>query len=104
MIRKATKMFVYADCYDEYEKRHSELWTEMKTMLKEHGAHNYSIFLDKKSGDLFAYVEIESEKLWAKVAETEICRRWWGYMEPLMKTNENSSPVAEELVSVFYLK
>lgn len=44
MIRKASKMFLYKDCYGEYKKRHDELWDDMKVELKEHGAHNYSIF------------------------------------------------------------
>lgn len=103
MIRKASKMFLYKDCYEEYKKRHDELWDDMKVELKEHSAHNYSIFLDEETGQLFAYVEIESEEKWATMADTAICRKWWTYMEPLMETNEDLSPVAVELKSVFYL-
>ena len=33
MIRKAFKMYLKAGCADEYEKRHNELWPEMKTMM-----------------------------------------------------------------------
>lgn len=46
MIRKAFKMYLKAGCADEYEKRHNELWPEMKAMIHEYGGHNYSIFLD----------------------------------------------------------
>ena len=33
MIRKAFKMYLKAGCADEYEKRHNELWPEMKAMI-----------------------------------------------------------------------
>ena len=35
MIRKAFKMYLKAGCADEYEKRHNELWPEMKAMIHE---------------------------------------------------------------------
>ncbi len=34
MKRIAQIMFLHADSYDEYQKRHSELWPEMKAALK----------------------------------------------------------------------
>lgn len=104
MIRKASKMFVYKDCYEEYRKRHDELWVEMKEELKNHGAQNYSIFLEEETGELFAYVEVENEEKWNAMGETEICKKWWDYMAPLMETNENNSPVAIPLKSIFYLE
>ena len=104
MIRKASKMFVHEDSYAEYRKRHDELWLEMQEEIKKHGAKNYSIFLDEETGDLFAYVEVENEEMWSAIGETEICKKWWNYMAPLMETNENNSPVARPLKSVFYLK
>jgi L-rhamnose mutarotase len=103
MIRKASVMTVYPDKYEEYEKRHDELWPEMKATLKEHGAHNYSIFLEKSTGKLFAYLEVEDEKKYAEIAKTEICQKWWDYMEPLMETNEDNSPVSVDLEEVFHL-
>ncbi|MFP3122023.1 L-rhamnose mutarotase [Ectobacillus funiculus] len=104
MIRKASIMFVNKDSYDEYKQRHDEIWPEMVKELKAHGAHNYSIFLEKETGKLFAYVEIESEAKWNQMAETAICRKWWEYMKPLMKTNPDNSPVAVELVEMFYME
>lgn len=97
-------MHVFPGQYEEYKRRHDELWPEMAEMLKEHGAHNYSIFLDEETGNLFAYVEIEDEAWWEQVSQTEICRKWWAYMEPLMETNADNSPVSKSLKEVFYLK
>ncbi|WP_430742325.1 L-rhamnose mutarotase [Bacillus atrophaeus] len=103
MKRKAGVMFVHQNKYQEYKKRHDEIWPEMAEALKAHGAHNYSIFLDKQTGCLFAYLEIESEEKWSKMAETEICQKWWKSMSPLMKTNPDHSPVSKDLQEVFHL-
>lgn len=104
MIRKASIMTVYQDQYEEYKKRHDELWPEMAEELRNHGAHNYSIFLKEETGQLFAYLEIEDEEKWNQMSETEVCKKWWVYMEPLMETNSDNSPVSTDLEEVFYLQ
>ena len=103
MIRKAFVMKVNADAHEEYQRRHDQLWPEMAELLKGHGAHNYSIFLDDESSQLFGYVEIESEERWNAVAETAACQRWWAYMADIMVVNTDSSPKSKALESVFYL-
>ena len=100
---KAFKMKLYPDMVDEYEKRHNELWPEMKEMIHEYGGKNYSIFFDADDNTLFGYIELESEELWDKSAETEICKKWWEYMEDIMETNEDNSPVSIPLKKVFHL-
>jgi L-rhamnose mutarotase len=103
MIRKAFIMTLKPGHQDEYEKRHNPIWPELQDVLKRHGVNKYSIFLDRKSDRLFAYVEIESEQLWEEIAETESCRRWWSFMKDLMLTNADQSPVAITLDEVFHL-
>ena len=73
-------------------------------MLNAHGVHTYSIFLDAATGDLFAYVEFESEDAWNAVAATEVCQRWWRHMRELMPANVDDSPVAAELREVFHIE
>lgn len=97
-------MHIYPEHYEEYVNRHNPIWAELKTVLKNHGAHNYSIFLDKETFNLFAYVEVESEEEWDNIASTEVCQKWWKYMSALMETNADDSPVTLELQEVFYLK
>ena len=87
----------------EYERRHRPIWPELEAVLKSHGVHNYSIFLDKQTDRLFAYVEIESEQRWNEIAGTQECRRWWSHMKDLMLTNADDSPVAITLDEVFHL-
>ena len=96
-------MRVYPDKHDEYERRHRELWPEMRAMLKEHGCTSYSIWLDKETNILFGYLEIKDEEKWLKSADTEINRKWWDYMADVMDTNSDNSPVSKELHQVFEL-
>ncbi|MBE6636220.1 MAG: L-rhamnose mutarotase [Ruminococcaceae bacterium] len=103
MIRKAFTMHLYDGMAEEYEKRHNELWPEMKDMIHQYGGHNYSIHLDPATGTLFGYIELEDEALWAKSADTEICRKWWDYMADIMDTNPDNSPVEISLRKVFEL-
>jgi L-rhamnose mutarotase len=103
MIRKAFLMTLKPGFREEYERRHNPIWPELREVLKAHGVHNYSIFLDDGSESLFAYAEIESEERWRQIAETESCRRWWSYMKELMLTNEDDSPRSTTLSEVFHL-
>jgi L-rhamnose mutarotase len=103
MIRKAFLMILRPGNHAEYERRHNPIWPELQDALKRHGVGAYSIFLDRETDRLFAYVEIESEELWAKIAQTEVCRRWWAHMRDLMLTNDDNSPVAINLDEVFHL-
>jgi L-rhamnose mutarotase len=103
VIRKAFLMTLNPGHQDEYERRHNPIWPELQDVLREHGVHNYSIFLDRQTNRLFAYAEIESEELWQQIAQTAICQRWWQHMEDLMSTNEDHSPSATDLDEVFHL-
>ena len=103
MVRKGFKMFLYTGMAQEYERRHNQLWDEMKDMIREHGGHNYSIYLDPETNVLYGYLEVEDEELWAKSADTAVNRKWWDYMADIMETNEDNSPVCVDLTPVFHL-
>ena len=100
---KAFKMKLFDGMAEEYEKRHNELWPEMRDMIHAYGGRNYSIFLDKETNTLFGVLEIESEERWAASANTEVCRRWWHFMADIMETNPDESPVSVDLATVFHL-
>jgi len=88
----------------EYEQRHNPIWPELEHVLRTHGVHTYSIFLDPDTNDLFAYVEIESEARWDAIARTDVCRRWWRYMSEIMPSNSDDSPVSQHCREVFRLE
>lgn len=103
MTRKAFLMSVNVGCEREYERRHNPIWEELERELKYHGVSNYSIFLDESTRRLFAYAEIHSEEQWKAVAQTEIFRKWWRSMSPLMPSHADGSPVSTPLREIFHL-
>lgn len=104
MVRKAFVMRVNPDQHEEYERRHNPIWPELEETLKSHGVLSYSIFLDTETSQLFAYAEIEEEARWKAIADTDICRKWWQHMSPIMPSNPDSSPRAKDLREVFHIK
>jgi L-rhamnose mutarotase len=103
LIRKAFRMAVLSGRHEEYARRHAPITSELQDVLMEHGAHNYSIFLDPVDGSLFAYVEIEDEGRWSAIASTLACRSWWKHMSDIMPVNADNSPRSAELREVFHL-
>jgi len=103
VIRKAFIMSVNPGQEAEYERRHRPIWPELEATLKAHGVHNYSIFHDPATHQLFAYAEIEDEARWAAIARTDVCRRWWRHMGDVMPSNPDHSPVARDAREVFHL-
>jgi L-rhamnose mutarotase len=103
MQRKAFIMQVDPAQHAAYERWHNPIWPELEAVLRAHGVHNYSIFLDPESSQLFAYVEVEDEAQWAAIAQTEVCRRWWRYLAEIMPSNPDHSPVSKDLREVFHI-
>jgi L-rhamnose mutarotase len=104
MIRKAFRMKVNAGAADEYERRHRPIWKELEDVLFDHGVRSYSIHLDPETGDLFGYAETDSEELWARIAATDVCQRWWRHMRDVMPANADHSPVSGDLREVFHIE
>ena len=103
MPRIAFRMKVNAGQEAEYIRRHNPIWPELESVLVAHGVTIYSIFLDRKSGDLFAYAEVDDLARWQAIAETAVCRQWWDYMAPLMPTHNDNRPVASDLDEIFHI-
>jgi L-rhamnose mutarotase len=104
MIRRAFRMWVTEGQAEEYERRHTPIWPELESTLLEHGVRTYSIFLDRPTNELFAYVEFESEERWAAIAQTEVCQRWWRHMREIMPSNPDNSPVSRDCREVFHIE
>lgn len=104
MKRLAFKMQLNKGQEEEYEKRHNEIWPELKQLLKDAGVSEYSIFLDKETNTLFAFQKLSGESGSQNLGSTEIVQKWWKYMADIMKTNPDNSPVTTELEEVFYLE
>ena len=56
MIRDAGIMRLYPGAWEEYERRHKEVWPEVLSSLKKAGIKNYSIFLNKEANEVISYL------------------------------------------------
>lgn len=104
MKRLAFKMYLKKGQKAAYEKRHKEIWPELKRLLKEAGIGEYSIFLDEETHTLFAFQKVESDTGSQDLASHPIVQKWWEYMADIMEVNPDNSPVSIPLEEVFYMK
>ena len=104
MKRLAFKMQLNEGQKAEYIKRHNEIWPELKTLLKEAGISEYSIFLDEETNTLFAFQKVSGDGGSQDLGQTEIVQLWWKFMADIMNTNPDNSPVTTPLEEVFYLE
>jgi len=98
------KMKMVPGFKEEYRRRHSELWPELKKLLKDEGVCNYSIFLDEETNTLFAYQEQAGENSSQDLGNLEIVQKWWKFMADIMETNPDNSPVTIPLEQVFFME
>lgn len=104
MERKAFKMYLKPGFEKEYEKRHNEIWPELKQLIHDNGIYDYSIFWDKQTNILFASQKVEDGVGAQDLGNNPIVQKWWAYMADIMFTNQDNSPLSSELEEVFYLK
>ena len=88
----------------EYQRRHDEIWPELSSALSDAGVHEYSIYLDRATGTLFATQKRTLNHTADALPDLLIMKRWWAYMADLMDTNPDNSPVTVPLERVFYLE
>jgi L-rhamnose mutarotase len=103
MQRYAFKMFLNPGQSAEYKRRHDEIWPKLSALLTQVGIRNYSIFLDRETDTLFAYLERMVDHRMADLPDQPVMREWWDYMKDLMRTAPDSTPIAIELQEVFHL-
>ena len=96
-------MHLKPGCEVEYERRHRTLWPEVKAMLSASGVYDYSIYLDKETGYLFAFQKTKGDQGSQDLGGEEIIQKWWAYMKDIMDTNPDNSPVSIPLSEVFHM-
>ena len=85
----------------EYQRRHDEIWPELSAAIKEAGILDYQIFLEPRTGHLFAYQKRRSDHSVDLLPGLPIMRKWWDYMADIMEVNADNSPVVQPLERVF---
>ena len=104
MKRFGFKMKLKPGFKEEYKKRHSEIWPELRELLKKSGVSDYSIFLDEETNILFAVQKQSGDQSSQDLGKTTIVQKWWAYMADIMDTNPDNSPVTIALEEVFYME
>ena len=103
MQRVAFKMKLFKGCEAEYKRRHDVLWPGLQGLLTQAGIKDYSIFLDEATNDLFGYLTIDDATKLDALPQQPVMQKWWAYMQDIMETNDDNSPVTIALKEVFYL-
>jgi L-rhamnose mutarotase len=97
-------MYLKPGFEEEYEKRHSAIWPELKQLLLDTGVEDYSIFWDKETNILFAVQKNKGAQSSQEIGTNPIIQKWWDYMADIMEVNEDNSPISIPLVELFYME
>ncbi len=103
-MRVAFKMKLFPGQAEEYKRRHTEIWPDLKALLKGAGIEDYSIFLDEQTNDLIGVLKVADPLKQKELAHQAVMKKWWAYMKDIMDTNPDNSPVAVPLKEVFYME
>jgi len=105
MERVCFLLKVRRDRLDEYKQRHTSVWPEMLTALRETGWHNYSLFL-REDGLLVGYFETPNLRAALEGMEKrEVNERWQRDMAPFFEGLAGHRPDEgfQQLEEVFHL-
>ena len=105
MERFAWKAIIHENKLEEYKKRHDTIWPEMKTVLKNAGISNYSIW--NIGNEVFGYFECEKSVAFAEKyqADSPIVDKWNEYMKDVMTMVIDPVTGAQpKMQQVFYLE
>ena len=103
MQRLAFKMKLKKGQIEVYKKRHDQIWSELKTLLRENGVCEYSIFFDEETNILFAFQKISGKNGSQDLASDDVVKKWWNFMADIMEVNPDNSPITTPLEEVFFL-
>ena len=87
----------------EYQRRHDDLWPELAQALLEAGVVDYRIFLDEPTNALFAVLTHEDVHGLDELPGTALMQRWWTYMQDIMPSHADASPISVDLQPMFHL-
>ncbi len=89
---------------EEYREVHRHVWPELLVALRDAGWRRYSLFL-REDGTLIGYVEADDLDLaQARVAQTEVNRRWQAAMAELFADDGPPDEAWELVPQVFQLE
>src|SRR5688572_24701516 len=85
-------------CYDEYKRRHDDLWPELATAMRNRGI---SMVIHRHDDRLFVYGTAPSEQAWAEMNSDPITPRWNKYMAEVLETDGDGNIIFIPLPQAF---
>ena len=85
-------------CYDEYKRRHDNLWPEMADLIAENGLE---MFIYRLGEMLFVYSTAPSKEAWDRAEQDPLTARWDAYMRDVLESDENGKIEVTEMPLVF---
>lgn len=104
MEKYAWKAILKEGCFDEYCRRHNEIWPELVQVLKAAGIYNYTIW--NVGNELFGYYECEKGVDFASKtqAQSSVVDKWNEFMKDVMVMEMDPITGAQpKLIKVFEL-
>ena len=103
MLRAGFAMQLKPGNEEEYKRRHDEIWPRLVAVLEKAGVRDYVIYLDPRSGTLYASQKLTEHNTADDLPNNEVVKEWWASMAELMETNPDNSPVVHDLKEMFYM-
>jgi len=103
MKRNAFTMKLKPGTIEEYKRRHTEIWPELKQLLSDHGISDYAIYIDPTTHTLFAVQKRSGNFDPKSIPKHPIVKKWWAYMADIMETNPDHSPIESPLIEMFHM-
>ena len=103
MERYAWKAILKDGKFEEYQKRHNEIWQEMKDTLTEAGIVNYSIWNIRN--ELFGYYECEQGVAFAEKTQagSPVVDCWNDYMQDVLELEMDPETGAQPKLRQMFL-
>ena len=85
-------------CYEEYKKRHDELWPELAEVMEENGIN---MVIYRFEDYLFIYGTAPSAEAWERVEVHPVTPRWNEHMAEVLETDESGELIVHTLPQAF---
>ena len=98
MVSQGLALRLRPGAYDEYKRRHDELWPEMDQMLRRLGL---SMVIYRRDDVLFVHQTAPSQESFDGAAADPITPKWNEYMKEVLETDAQGDLIFEELPLAF---
>lgn len=82
------------NCYEEYKRRHDELWPEAGEIMRTNGL---SMVIYHFGDHLFIHETAPSHGAFDRVSKHPVNARWNTYMAEVLETDQAGKPIHQEL-------